>query len=138
VTTASSTRPIPVPDAATEAFFSAAKQGKLLIKRCPNCGRNRPPQAERCDSCQNENLEWQEASGKGTIYSFVIMHQVVHPAFKDEVPYAVIVVDLDEGVRFQSNLVGTDQADIRIGMSVEAVFEDLSESVAVPKFRVRR
>lgn len=130
------TRPIPVPDERSAEFFKAAKQGRLLIKRCPRCGRSLAPQREICDGCSNEALEWTPASGKGSIYSFVVMHQVLHPAFRDEVPYNVIVVELDEGPRLTSNLVGTPNSDIRVGDRVEAVFEDLSEEVAVPKFRV--
>lgn len=130
------TRPIPVPDERSAEFFKAAKQGRLLIKRCPRCGRSLAPQREICDGCSNEALEWTPASGKGSIYSFVVMHQVLHPAFRDEVPYNVIVVELDEGPRLTSNLAGTANSEIRVGDRVEAVFEDLSEEVAVPKFRV--
>jgi uncharacterized OB-fold protein len=131
-------RPIPSPDAATAEFFRAAKQGKLLIKHCPACDRNLLPQREQCPVCFSRGLEWREASGKGTIYSFVIQHQVLHPAFKDEVPFNIVVVELDEGPRFQSNVVGVDNSEIKVGARVEAVFEDLSDDVAVPKFRLVR
>jgi len=131
-------RPIPSPDPATAEFFRAAKQGKLLIKHCPACGRNLLPQREQCPNCLNRQLQWREASGKGTIYSFVIQHQVLHPAFKDEVPFNIITVELDEGPRLQSNLVGAANSDIEVGARVEAVFEHLSDEVAVPKFRLAR
>jgi uncharacterized OB-fold protein len=129
-------RPIPTPDERSAEFFRAAKEGRLLIKRCTNCGRNLAPQREACDACTSEALEWAQASGKGSVYSFVVMHQVLHPAFRDEGPYNVAVVELDEGPRIVTNLVGVANADIRAGARVEAVFEDLSDDVAVPKFRV--
>lgn len=64
------------------------------------------------------------------------MHQLLHPAFRDEIPYNVIVVELEEGPRLTSNLVGTPDREIRVGLPVEAVFEELSDEVSVPKFRV--
>jgi uncharacterized OB-fold protein len=129
-------RPVPVPDERSASFFQAAKEGRLLIKKCPSCSRFLAPQREICDSCGNEALEWTQASGRGTIYSFVIMHQLLHPAFRDEIPYNVIVVELEEGPRLTSNLVGTPNREIRVGLPVEAVFEELSDEVSVPKFRV--
>jgi uncharacterized OB-fold protein len=127
---------MPTPDERSAEFFRAAKEGRLLIKRCTQCGRSLAPQREACDACTSEALEWAQASGKGTVYSFVVMHQMLHPAFRDEGPYNVAVVELEEGPRIVTNLVGIANGDIRAGMRVEAVFEDLSDEVAVPKFRV--
>ncbi len=129
-----SARPIPVSDERSAPFVAAAKEGQLLIKRCPACDRHLAPQRDTCDLCASEALEWVFAAGGGTIYSYVYMHQVLQPAFREEVPYDVIVVELDEGPRLTSNFVGPDE-DIRVGMRVEAVFEQLSDEVAVPKFR---
>ena len=134
--TTTTSRPIPIPDERSAEFFKAAQQGRLLIKRCPACGRNLAPQKEICDGCSNEALEWVQAAGTGSIYSFVVMHQLLHPAFKDEVPYNVIVVELDEGPRLTSNLVGAANNEIKVGQRVEAVFEEVSDDVAIPKFRV--
>ena len=130
-----SNRPIPVPDARSAEFFRAARDGRLLLKRCKRCARMLAPQKEICDACLGEDLEWSPSAGKGSIYSFVVMHQLLNPAFKDEVPYNVIVVEMDEGPRLISNLVGTPNDEIRAGARVEAVFEDVSEDAAVPKFR---
>ncbi len=134
--TTTSNRPIPTVDERSAEFFKAAKQGRLLIKRCPRCGRNLAPQREICDGCMNEALEWAPASGKGSVYSFVVMHQLLNPAFKDEVPYNVAVVELDEGPRLTTSLVGVANSDIKVGARVEAVFEDVSDDVAIPKFRL--
>ncbi len=134
----STARPVPVPDERSAAFFAAAKKGQLLLKKCRGCSHVLAPQRETCEYCFGEELEWVPASGKGILYSFVLMHQLLHPAFKDEVPYNVIVVELEEGPRIVSNMVGTPDEELRVGMPVEAVFEDLSNDVAVPKFREAR
>jgi uncharacterized OB-fold protein len=133
--TTSTGRIPPTPDAESQPFFDAAKEGKLLIKQCPKCLRYLAPQREVCDNCFAYELSWVEASGKGLIYTFGIVHQVVHPSFAGEVPYNVITVELDEGPRINSNLVGTDHREIQIGKRVEAVFERVGD-VTVPKFRI--
>ena len=125
-------RPAPVPDAASQAFFDAARQGKFLLKYCPACSRYLGPQAEVCDACFDSAIEWRESSGSGKIYSFVLNHQVVHPGFKDLVPYSVIVVELEEGPRFTSTYDGPND-EIEVDMPVRVSFEDLGE-VTVPKF----
>jgi uncharacterized OB-fold protein len=134
--TTTSNRPIPVPDERSREFFAAAKRGQLLLKKCAACGRIVAPQRETCGVCLGEQLDWTASSGKGTVFSFVFMHQLLHPAFKDEIPYNVIVVELDEGPRLTSNLVGTPNDQIRVGLRVEAVFEDVNDDVAIPKFKV--
>jgi uncharacterized OB-fold protein len=125
-------RPAPIPDAASQPFFDAAAQGRLLIKHCPSCARYLAPAAEACDACHSRTLEWREASGRGTLYSFVIQHQVLHPGFAGEVPYNVIVVELEEGPRLTSNYAG-DNADLRVDMALQVVFERIGE-VSVPKW----
>ena len=81
--------------------------------------------------------KWVPVSGRGEIYSYNIMHQVYHPGFASEVPYAVVVVKLEEGPKFVSNLVGIKPHEIRIGMPVEVTFEKMSDEVMLPKFRPR-
>jgi uncharacterized OB-fold protein len=125
-------RPIPVTDEASQPFFDATRQGKYLLKYCATCKRHLAPQAEVCDSCFGNELEWREASGKGTVYSFVINHQVLHPGFKDLGPYSVIVVELEEGPRITSTYDGPNE-EIEVDMAVKVTFEDLGE-VTVPKF----
>jgi uncharacterized protein len=125
-------RPVPVPDEASQPFFDAAAEGRLLIKYCPSCERHLAPPAETCDSCLGPNLEWKEASGKGTVYSFILNHQVLHPGFADLVPYNVIVVELEEGPRLNSNYLGPNQ-EIEVDMPVKVTFEQVGD-VSVPKW----
>jgi uncharacterized OB-fold protein len=125
-------RPVPIPDEASQPFFDAASKGKYLLKYCQVCDRHLAPPAELCDSCFSTDLEWREASGKGSIYSFVVNHQVIHPGFKDIGPYSVIIVELEEGPRVTSTFDGPNE-DIEVDMPVKVTFEDLGQ-VTVPKF----
>lgn len=80
-------------------------------------------------------MTWVPASGKGTLYSFALMHQVYHPGFASEVPYNIVEVDLEEGLRILSDVVGCANEDLRIGMPIEVTFEDVTEEVTLPRFR---
>jgi uncharacterized OB-fold protein len=130
-------KPVPsvTPDMAQ--FFEGARRGQLMVQKCAKCGELRFPPHEICTRCLGTGAAWVAVSGRGEVYSFNIMHQVYHPGFATEVPYAVVVVKLDEGVKFVSNLVGVKPADIKCGMPVEVTFEKLSDQVMLPKFRPR-
>lgn len=95
------------------------------------------PASEQCSNCLSTLAGWTAVSGRGEVYSFNVMHQVYHPGFAAEVPYAVVVVKLEEGPKVVSNLVGVEPHDIKCGMAVEVVFEKLSDQVTLPKFRPR-
>ena len=129
-------KPIPSPDEITAPFFDGARGGKLMLQHCTGCGKWSFPVRERCPHCFETKLEWRAASGRGTLYTFAIMHQVMNPGFASAVPYNVSQVDLEEGVRMISNVVGVENAALRVGMKLEAVFEDVGDNVSVPKFRV--
>jgi uncharacterized OB-fold protein len=131
-------KPIPVPDAASAPYFDGAKQGKLMMQRCKDCGAWHHPVRTYCDDCLSPNLAWQQASGKGEVYNFALMHYVYHPAFASEVPYNLTVVKLAEGPVVETNLIECKNSEIKIGLPVEAVFVKLSPEVTVPKFRLVR
>ena len=131
-------RPLPTPDEASQPFFDAAKDGKLLLKYCTACSRYMNYAAEFCDACLSHDLEWKESSGKGTVYSFVIMHQVIHPGFAGVVPYNVAVVELEDGPRLHTNLIDIENDQIQVDMPVEVTFDVLENEVTVPKFRPRK
>jgi uncharacterized OB-fold protein len=136
-TAAKAPRPIPEVDAQLAPFFAAAKEGRLVVQRCSQCGAYRFPPRELCSGCLSTASTWVEVAGRGEIFSYNVMHQVYHPAFAAEVPYAVVVVKLAEGPKMISNLVDCPVDEIRIGMPVEVVFEPLSDTVTLPKFRRR-
>ena len=115
-------------------FFEAAARNELRIQRCTACGTHRFPARAICSECLSLESEWVPVSGRGEIFSFNVMHQVYHPGFAGEVPYAVVVVKLAEGTKMISNLVGVSPQDIRIGMPVRVVFERITDEVTLPKF----
>ena len=131
------TKPIPSVTPEMTEFFEGARRGQLMVQKCEGCGELRFPPHEICTKCLGTRAGWVAVSGRGEVYSFNIMHQVYHPGFATEVPYAVVVVKLDEGVKFVSNLVGVKPADIKSGMPVEVTFEKLNDQVMLPKFRPR-
>jgi uncharacterized OB-fold protein len=128
------TKPVPVITPELRPFFEAARRRELVVQRCVQCGTQRFPAREICSTCLSRAAEWVKVSGEGEVFSYNVMHQVYHPGFADEVPYAVVMVKLKEGVKMHSNLVGVNVHDIRIGMPVTVVFEDISDEVTLPKF----
>jgi uncharacterized protein len=127
-------KPLPEADEASQPFFDGAMEGRLMLMRCTACGAYRFPSRKHCDVCLSPNVEWTAASGRGTVYSFGVMHQKYHPGFFPEIPYNLALIELQEGPRMVSNVVGTENAKIRVGMPVMVDFER-HEDVAIPKFR---
>ena len=128
-------RPIPIPDELSAPFFDGARDGRLMLQHCQSCDRWSFPVRERCPHCLAAPLSWRAAGGRGTLYTFAIMHQVMNPGFAAEGPYNVCQIDLDEGVRMVANIIGVANDQLQIGMKLQAVFEDVGEGVAIPKFR---
>ena len=129
--------PVPVADEASGPFYEGAREGKLMLLRCAACGRYRLPGRERCVDCWSMEAEWAEASGRGKLYSFGVMHQQYHPAFADEIPYNFATVELEEGPRLVTNIVEATNEELRVDMAVEAVFDDVNEETTLIRFRPR-
>ena len=130
--------PIPVADEASEPFYAGAKEGRLMLVRCSQCGRHRLPGRERCADCWSTDSEWAQASGRGTLYSFGIMHQQYDPAFADVIPYNYATVELEEGPRLVTNIVDCPNDELRVDMPLEAVFDAVSDETTLIRFRPRR
>jgi uncharacterized OB-fold protein len=128
-------KPLPQVSPEMAPFFEAARRHQLVVQRCSGCGALRFPARSICSTCLAREATWVPVSGRGTVFSFAIMHQAVHPGFAAETPYAVVVVEVDEGPRLLSNLVDCPTAEVRIGQSVEVVFDDVTPDVTLPKFR---
>jgi len=127
-----STRLAPTVTLDTAFFWEGAKEGKLLVQRCAVCGRFRHPPRPMCPWCQS--LEWGavEASGRGTVFSFAMP---VYPEFPFmEYPYVVAVVELEEGTRIVTNIVGIAPDEVRMGMAVQVTFETFDNDVVLPQF----
>jgi uncharacterized OB-fold protein len=121
-------------DEASAPFFEGAAAGVLRLKRCSACGRWLHPAAYFCSNCLSDQLAWAEASGRGVVHTFGIVHQLYHPGFAAEIPYNVAVVQLAEGPRLNTNIVGCPNDAIRVGMAVQVTFQQTSNGVSVPKF----
>ncbi len=128
-------REIPKPPAVEEnkGFWDGVKNGKLVFQRCKECDTWVHPPRPACPGCRSLEKEWVPSSGKGTVHSWVVYQEAPHPGFV--APYAVVLVELEEGVRLISNLVDVELDEIQIGITVEVVFDNVTEELALPKFR---
>jgi uncharacterized OB-fold protein len=121
----------------TQPFWDAAAEHRLVCARCRACGTFRMPPSPFCPKCRSQELDWPELTGRGTVFTYTIVHHPVMPALAESVPYAVAAVDLEGvgGVRLIGNLVDVDTDAIRVGMAVDLVWADIREGLSVPRFR---
>ena len=131
------TKPVPVPQGESDYYWEKAKAHELWLRDCGDCNQAYFYPRDICPHCFSRNTSWIQASGKGTLHTFAIVHRAPTPAFRDDAPFVVAMVDLEEGVRMPTNLVEVepDPANITIGMAVEVVFEDITDEIALPKFK---
>lgn len=125
--------PEPHPDADSITYWSEARAGRLVIRRCGACGRHHFPPRRLCPGCWSENLHWIEAGGGGTVYTFTVMHRAPMAQFAQRLPYVVALIDLDEGPRMMANIVGDDARDVAVGDRVRVCFEQRGE-YQLPQF----
>jgi uncharacterized OB-fold protein len=124
------------PDQWTKPFWEAASQHRLICARCSQCGTYRMPPSPFCPRCRSQQIEWEQISGRGTIFTYTVVHHPVLPALSDHVPYAVAVVRLPDagGVRLLGNVVGMDSEELAVGLPVRVVWADIRDGVSVPRF----
>ncbi|MFI1889032.1 Zn-ribbon domain-containing OB-fold protein [Streptomyces jumonjinensis] len=127
-------------DAFTRPFWDAAGRGVLLIRRCLACARAHHYPREFCPYCWSEDVDWETASGRAVLYTWSVVHRNDLPPFDARVPYTAAVVDLDEGPRMMTELVGCEEGAPVIGMALEVAFRTEGDGIAIPLFRpaVRR
>lgn len=128
-------KPLPSPTPQSEPFWQAAKQHRLSMQQCDGCGGLLFYPRSLCPECWSEDLRWVELSGAGSVYTYTLAHHPTHPTFADEVPYVIAVVELAEGPRLTANLVGCAPDQVKIGMPVTAVYDDVTPAVTLVKFR---
>jgi len=131
-------KPLPAITEDGAPYWEYAKQRELRVQRCATCSHLRFPPSNVCPKCLAEEHEWVALSGRGTIYSFIVIHRPQHPAFQEDAPYNVAIVELDEGIRLHGNVVDCRNEDLHIAMAVEVVFDEVKDGVVLPKFRPRR
>ena len=129
------TKPLPRLDDANAPFWEAAKAHELKLQKCDGCGTLRFPATRYCASCGSAESSWETVSGRGTVSSWCRFHQVYFEGFGNDVPYTVIVVELEEGPRLFSNLVDGPSDDIENGLPVEVFFDDVTPEVTLVKFK---
>ena len=116
-------------------FWEAAIKHQLLIQKCRECGSYRFYPRSICPHCLSYEVDWVESSGRGQIYSFTVSYRARSAEFRADVPYNLAIVELEEGVRLMSNIVECKNTDLKIGMPVEVVFEDVTLEITIPRFK---
>jgi uncharacterized OB-fold protein len=127
--------PLPRPTALSKPHWEGCREGVLRVQRCRDCGHYVFIPQPCCTSCLGEDLEWVESSGRGTLYSYTVVHRPQQPSF--EVPYTVVIVELEEGWHMLSNLVDCEADEVEIGMPLEVVYREMSDEITLPLFRPR-
>lgn len=127
-------KPLPQIDPESQSYWTAAREGRLLIKRCTDCGKAHHYPRELCPHCHSDRVTWEQASGKGTVYTYTVARRPAGPAFKADTPYVVALVELAEGPRMMTNLVSVDPAQVKIGLPVTVQFEAITDEISLPKF----
>jgi len=129
-------KPLPQITPLSEPFYKAAREHKLLVQRCKDCSQYVFYPKKFCPHCLSDNLEWVQSSGKGKVYSYTICRSNVPAAFVGDVPYVVAIVELSEGLWMLTNIVGCNPDDVKCDMPVEVAFEDVTDTIALPKFKL--
>jgi len=124
--------PQPTPD--TQSYWDGLNAHRLRLQRCVPCGKVRHYPRPMCDACYSMQVEWIDASGCGRVHSWTTTHHAFHPGFKHDLPYTLLTVDLDEGVRMNAQLRGLDPRELRVGLPVRVDFELATEGLTLPVF----
>jgi hypothetical protein len=126
---------LPTIEPESQPFWDAAKEGRLVIQRCAACGAAQHYPRPFCASCWSDQVRWEEASGRGTLYTYSTVYVNDLPPFGDRLPYVAAAVDLEEGPRLMTNIVGVDPSELRVGMAVQVDFQPLNDEITAPVFR---
>lgn len=127
-------RPLPVLNDANGPYWESARERRLRLPQCSKCSRYFYPLTPRCPSCLSAELRWQEVSGRGTLVTWNVMHQVYDKAFADLAPYVVGVVQLAEGPKVISNIVDCDPAVLRTGLPLQLSYLEVNDEVTLPVY----
>ncbi len=129
-------KPLPAPSPWSKPFWDGCRNGKLLIQRCGECGRHIFYPKLFCPFCLSRDVQWVESTGRGKIYSYTVVCAYQPTPFSADVPYVVAIIDLDEGVRMMSNVIGCAPEEVRCDLPVQVVFEKVTDDFTLPKFRL--
>ena len=129
------TRPFPVPNPQSQPFWDGCARGQLLIQQCQDCQTVWHPPSPLCPNCFSTSYEWKPASGRGTLYTYSVVRHPMRKVWEPLVPYVLAVIELAEGPKMLSNLVGIPPDEVRIGMEVTVTFQPVSDTISLPLFR---
>jgi hypothetical protein len=127
-------KPLPKLAGLTGEFYAFTKRHELRFQRCTACGRWRHVPRVLCPDCASDAWAWERSAGRGTVFTWSVTHRPMHPAFL-EMPYATVVVELAEGPRMLTTLIDVAPEELRAGLPVEVVFDDVTDEVTLPRFR---
>lgn len=130
-------KPMPEPTPDSQPFWDALHEHRLVFQQCARCGKVRHYPRPVCDQCFSMDVTWAPASGRGTVHSWTVCHHAFHPGFKRELPYVVVTVDMDEGVRMVGRVEGIPEEALAVGLPVTVGFVDIDEHTTLPVFRPR-
>ena len=126
---------LPTTDVETQPYWDGLKQGKFLIRHCNACGHDYFYPRPFCPACWSDDVAWKEASGRGTLYTYSVVHANDLPPFNERVPYVAAVVQLEEGPRVMTNVEGVPFDELRADMAVVVEYKPISDDVTIPVFR---
>ena len=133
---ASRPKPLPVITEENRPFWEGCQRGALLLQYCEACHHYQFYPRLYCMECGASALRWEQVSGRGVIYSYTIIHQNKSPEFASDTPYNVAIIQLEEGPRLMSNIVDAAPADLRVDAPVTVVFDPVSDTISLPRFRL--
>jgi hypothetical protein len=119
----------------TSPFFTAAERGALALQRCSACQAFMQPERKRCPRCSSSDLQWVDASGRGRVWSHGVLHRSALPEHQGQLPFTLVWVELDEGVRLASRLAKGESGPLRVGDRVSIAFESLDDGTPAPVVR---
>jgi uncharacterized OB-fold protein len=129
--------PLPQPDNVSAPYWKALAEGRLTFQECPACGHRQLYPRALCTACAG-TPEWRDATGRGTVHTYTVIRQNWAKPFRDRLPYVVAMVELDEGPRLMTGIVGCEPDDVRIGMEVEVAVVPVDDDIGLPYFAPRR
>lgn len=130
-------REIPQPTPESQPFWDGAVHGELRIQRCNQCEQFWFPPSNRCQRCWSEDVTWRAVSGHAELYTFTVFRRAYSPSLKEQLPYVVGIVELEEGPRLVTNIVGCEPEEVRVGMPLRVVFRDIGDGFALHGFEPR-
>lgn len=128
---------VPVPDILTQPYWDGCKNHVITVQQCQSCGRKRHRPAAGCHWCGGQGVDWVQLSGRGSLYTYTVVHRAFHPSLAEEVPYVVGLVAAEEDltVRFHTRILECDPADVQVGMSLEVLFQEEPDGTVLPYWR---